>query len=422
MRKTAFFMFILLCLCAGSAWADEQPKFKDFIFRGMKEYKIDSQDTKFERLTIKSTQPESTEVTETTYEGNRVYTVYQYTGAKETTPSALQILRYYQSGVQKLNGQILYDDGEKEIHASFMRNDKQYYMTVAMRNYNWGDSYIVQILEVAELKQDVELTDCNIVLTDATQKDYAFRGMPEYKIDEQNVKFERLAIKSAKPESKEVTETTYEGNRVYTLYRYTGAEETTPSALQILRYYKSGVQKLNGQILYDDGEKEIHASFMCNGKQYYMTVAMQNFNRGGAYIVQILEVAELEQDVEIVDSDTILHKLNKEGHIALYINFDSGKATIKPESAELIDEVVLALKTEPALKVKLEGHTDNVGSAEANQKLSEDRANAVMQAIAAKGIDQGRLSAEGFGLTKPIADNNTEEGKAKNRRVELVRQ
>lgn len=252
-------------------------------------------------------------------------------------------------------------------------------------------------------------------------KDYIFRGMPDYELRAQSKNYERLTIKSPKPESTEFMETTYEGNRVVSDYYYKGVAEVMPSQLQITRNYKSAVEKLGGQILYDEGTKEFHASFVRNDKQYYITVEGYNYN-GAQYRVSIIEPAQLETVVDIVDADTILHKLNKEGHIALYINFDTGKATIKPESNELIDEIVAALNTEADLKVKLEGHTDNVGDAAANQKLSEDRANAVMQAIVAAGIDQGRLSAEGFGLTKPIADNATEEGKAQNRRVELVRQ
>ncbi len=252
-------------------------------------------------------------------------------------------------------------------------------------------------------------------------KDYIFRGMPEYELVEQARNFEQIKIKSPKPESKEFIETTYEGNRVVSTYAYRGDKTATPSQLQIVRNYQGAVKKLGGEILFDDGVKVFHASFTRNDKQYYMTLEGWNYN-GARYTVTILELADLQLDVDIIDADTILHKLDKEGHIALYINFDSGQATIKPESQEIIDEIEAALKSKPDLKVKLEGHTDNVGNAAANKKLSDDRANAVMNAIAAKGIDKSRLSAEGFGLDKPIADNNTEEGKAKNRRVELVKQ
>ncbi len=75
----------------------------------------------------------------------------------------------------------------------------------------------------------------------------------------------------------------------------------------------------------------------------------------------------------------------------------------------------------PGLKVSIEGHTDNSGNATANQTLSENRAKAVMNAVIAKGIDKSRLTSKGMGATKPLEDNGTEDGKAKNRRVEIVK-
>ena len=253
-------------------------------------------------------------------------------------------------------------------------------------------------------------------------KDYIFRGMPNFKLESQVRNFEELTILSTKPGSEEAAETTREGNRVFSQYTYAGKEETVPSPLQIVRNYQEAVKKLGGEILYYDkeGKSKFHGSFTRNDKQHY--IAVEVYNSGWMYEVYILELAELQKDIEIVDADTILHKLDKEGHIALYINFDTGKATLKPDASEVIAEIVAALKSKPQFKVKLEGHTDNVGSAAANKKLSDDRAKAVMAAIVVKGIDKARLSAEGFGQEKPVADNNTEAGRAKNRRVELVKQ
>ena len=257
-------------------------------------------------------------------------------------------------------------------------------------------------------------------------KDYIIKGMPDYTLERQKREFSNLKIRSPKPESKGFDETTYEGNIVFTRYNFKGAKDATPSKVQAMRYYRSAVQKLGGEVLWvHDTEQYLHASFTRNDKQYYMGVTAGSTGRTtpANYIeVTILELAELDYDVEIIDADTILYQLETEGFITLYINFDTGKATLKPDAAEVIDEIVTALKSKTDLKVKLEGHTDNVGNAAANKKLSDDRANAVMNAIVAKGIDKARLSAEGFGLEKPIADNNTQEGRAKNRRVELVKQ
>ena len=250
-------------------------------------------------------------------------------------------------------------------------------------------------------------------------KDYIFKALPNLEITGQQRNFNQLKVKTPQPDNTELLETTHEGNLVATTYRYAGPGDSVPSPLQINRHYQNSAKKLEGKVLYAD-EWETHASFIRNGKQYYMTVQVHGL--GADTTVSILEVAAMQDDTEIIDSDTILYKLEKEGHIALYINFDTGKATLKPDAAEVIAEIVTALKSKPQLKVKLEGHTDNVGNADANQKLSDDRAKAVMAGIVARGIDKARLSAEGFGLEKPIADNNTEEGRAKNRRVVLVKQ
>ncbi|MER3525378.1 MAG: hypothetical protein C4336_00170 [Armatimonadota bacterium] len=94
---------------------------------------------------------------------------------------------------------------------------------------------------------------------------------------------------------------------------------------------------------------------------------------------------------------------------------------IKPESQPLIDQVAQAMKAEPEMKVSIEGHTDNTGDPAANKKLSERRAKAVQESLVAKGIAAARLSSRGWGQEKPVADNRSEEGKAKNRRVEIIK-
>jgi outer membrane protein OmpA-like peptidoglycan-associated protein len=126
----------------------------------------------------------------------------------------------------------------------------------------------------------------------------------------------------------------------------------------------------------------------------------------------------MKQDVT---ASNLLDALNRDGHIALYINFDTGKATIKPKSKPIITQIVEMLKANQGLMVSVEGHTDNVGTPASNKTLSDQRAKTVVAAIVAQGIDAKRLSALGHGQDKPIADNKTEEGRAKNRRVELVK-
>jgi outer membrane protein OmpA-like peptidoglycan-associated protein len=103
------------------------------------------------------------------------------------------------------------------------------------------------------------------------------------------------------------------------------------------------------------------------------------------------------------------------------ILFDFGKATLKQELKDNLTEVAAILKTLLAeSNVEVEGHTDNVGKEEANKILSEQRAKAVMDHLISRGVEASRLESVGYGLTRPVADNSTDEGRAKNRRVELV--
>ncbi len=99
--------------------------------------------------------------------------------------------------------------------------------------------------------------------------------------------------------------------------------------------------------------------------------------------------------------------------------FDTGKSTLKAESKEQIEKTVSILKAFPKVKIKIGGYTDNVGKAESNMKLSAERAAVVMNAIVAGGIDKSRLESEGYGDVNPVASNDTEEGKAKNRRIAI---
>ena len=101
--------------------------------------------------------------------------------------------------------------------------------------------------------------------------------------------------------------------------------------------------------------------------------------------------------------------------------FDFDKHEIKPEAYPLLNEVVTIVKDNPQLTMEIQGHTDSVGTAEYNQRLSEKRAEAVRDYLVENGIDPGRLSYRGYGLTEPVASNDTEEGRAQNRRAELRR-
>lgn len=108
------------------------------------------------------------------------------------------------------------------------------------------------------------------------------------------------------------------------------------------------------------------------------------------------------------------------GSAPLYIHFDTNKSDIRPDARPAMAQVVALMKAQPALKLSIEGHTDNVGQDAANLVLSQARAGAVVAAVVAQGIDASRLRSTGHGASRPVADNATASGRALNRRVELV--
>jgi len=205
---------------------------------------------------------------------------------------------------------------------------------------------------------------------------------------------------------------------------YQAAEGTKGlSALQLLRNYDNATKKAGGRtVVLQTGNKwyrEMGVFVLPNGKSERWAYVYPIHE--AAYQVIVIDVAEMEQKVAL-SAGEMADAIGKVGFVAVPgILFDTGKAEVKPESMPAIDEIVSLLKSNKALKVSVEGHTDNVGDKKANQTLSQKRAEAVMKVIASKGIDAKRLKAAGRGDTIPVADNRIEDGRALNRRVELVK-
>lgn len=189
------------------------------------------------------------------------------------------------------------------------------------------------------------------------------------------------------------------------------------SMMQIARNYEAAVKKIGGKILYAEGNITCAKIEKAGVKTYLQAGA---FNEGNIHELLIVETKGLEQEV-VADALALKQGLAAEGKVALYgLYFDTGKAIVKPESEPTLVQMVKLLQQNAALKVFVIGHTDGTGTLEVNLKLSADRAAAVVAALVSRGIDAGRLRAAGVGSYNPVATNRTEEGKAKNRRVELV--
>jgi OmpA-OmpF porin, OOP family len=268
-----------------------------------------------------------------------------------------------------------------------------------------------------------------------------FNRMPSFDIYRcQEVQFD--AVEFPKPELKAWSTAehyeTIEG-KVFAISFKLKAGVTPPSALQIVRNFQNATKAGGGTVIGDfsnprpafgaGAKKYLTPSpgglaydryttlkFVKEQGEYWVTLAASEAYKD--YAMVIVERQAMTQEVSV---NELVDKLNKDGFLTLYVNFDTNKSTIKPDSAKTLDEAASVLQAAPALSVTVAGHTDNVGTPEANQKLSEERAKAVMSALVERGIPAKRLDAKGHGQTMPVADNRTEEGRAKNRRVELVK-
>lgn len=210
-----------------------------------------------------------------------------------------------------------------------------------------------------------------------------------------------------------------EGQKYYIEYRLDkGAAE--PGELKIRRNIQNALKNIGGKVLFDDNFNRTSTIVLQKeGKETWVEVRSYN----NMYRLSIVEKGIMKQDV-VANAEAMGKDINTTGHVSIYgIYFDTGKSVIKPESDAAISEIAKLLKSDGALKVYIVGHTDNVGSFESNMKLSKDRADAVANALSVKyGIAAARMKAHGVSSLAPVTSNDTEEGKAKNRRVELVKQ
>jgi len=195
----------------------------------------------------------------------------------------------------------------------------------------------------------------------------------------------------------------------------------TPSPLQVIRNYQNAVRAAGGQVV-NQGEDETTIHMVRGSSETWARIEVGNVPSGVPVTMNIIVKQAMKQEVTM-DAAQMASGLSENGEIAIYgIYFDTGKSDVKPESDAAIAEIAKLLQSQPALKVYVVGHTDMVGDAAANVKLSQARAQSVINALVTKnGIAASRLIAFGAGPYAPVASNETDEGRAKNRRVELVK-
>lgn len=202
---------------------------------------------------------------------------------------------------------------------------------------------------------------------------------------------------------------------------YTFDTDVSPQAI-----YKNHLQAIS-----DAGGRQLNHKFDASDRTAHATgshVFELPIQKPPAIV--ILDIGSFRYDLTIIEPKPLVQsvkagqlssEIQTKGYATLYIGFDTNKSALKSDGLAAVGEIAALMKAEPSLKLSIEGHTDNVGSPAANKKLSEARATSVREAVGAQGIAAARLKSAGFGQDVPVADNRTEDGRAKNRRVELVK-
>ena len=191
---------------------------------------------------------------------------------------------------------------------------------------------------------------------------------------------------------------------------------------QILAYHESDEQMLVGKTR--DAKPSYYMVFVTSYKDGVIPERLQNVVQKDRALAEIVVITPdvMEQKMTFVNADDMKQSIRDTGKVALYgILFDSDKDAVKPESQPAIAEIVKLLKSDPGLRLHVVGHTDNQGKPDYNLDLSRRRAANVVRSLAAAGIGADRVDSFGCGVYAPVASNETEEGRAKNRRVELTR-
>jgi len=209
-----------------------------------------------------------------------------------------------------------------------------------------------------------------------------------------------------------------EGKFTFLTYKINDGK-TEQSGVAVVRNYENAIKKIGGTIVAIDPQRWVNGKVVVDGREVWVQA-----EKGNSTIwLRIIEKTAMQQHI-VADAASFGNDLKSTGHATVYgIYFDTGKSVVKPESDAALGEIAKLLKADAGLQVYVVGHTDNVGGMDSNMKLSLTRAEAVMNALVGKyGIAAARLKSYGVASLAPVASNDTEDGKAKNRRVELVKQ
>lgn len=243
-----------------------------------------------------------------------------------------------------------------------------------------------------------------------------FTGLANHKINNcENKEFEALEIyRTATPD--DIAENK-QGVYLKVEYAFEGNFENRPSRLQIHLNYEQAIKKAGGEVLYN-GNRGLFGKLKKGNDTWWIKV---NTDGSGWYWYESIKETNMRQDV-LLNETEMAQLLKEEGKITFYnIYFDTDQSAVKPASAPALQNIAAFLKANPGLVVFVVGHTDNTGSLEKNMMLSKDRAAATVSALVNNyQVSKAQLLPQGVGPLCPVVSNSTENGKAKNRRVEIV--
>jgi outer membrane protein OmpA-like peptidoglycan-associated protein len=204
----------------------------------------------------------------------------------------------------------------------------------------------------------------------------------------------------------------------YILYDAAHNWDGSHSVLEYRENYKQSALEKSGTILYENGG---YLTFTLPGDDGSTTWCEVHIWNKSMQDLRIIEVAGMKKSMAFGPAE-MKAALDADGRVQLHgILFDLDQATLQPESVKQLQSIVTLMKDYPALKLEVQGHTDDQGADDYNLSLSQHRSESVVAFLGLFGIEKGRLIAKGYGESIPVAPNTTEDGRAQNRRVELVK-
>lgn len=344
-----------------------------------------------------------TDHAETAVAGRTCRAVYTFPYDGGSPMSDLEIQSNYREQLRGLGATLTYTSS-RDTHANLDRNGTKTWFHV----YSQEDR-----IEITVIEAKAHAT----VLSKPAQGDSPLLGrMPGYALREapETRNFDEAGFRVVDADGND-SEVVVQGARHTAAYVPVDGARLA-SDLDIHETYRAAIRARGGEILQAEA-RDTTARMPGQAGVAWVKV----YSQEDLIEVTVIEEKPFASSLQPPAADALRSALEAQGRIALYLNFDFGKATLREDAEPVITQVVALLQGEPALRVSIEGHTDDVGSDSANAELSRARAAAVAGVLVARGIDATRLESEGFGESRPLAANDTSEGRARNRRVELVK-